>query len=671
MSLLTVIRRATGKSPRYLVRRGVIELRRRVNAGRLRRTLDALTLDDVRRVCGGESLKTEFLASIGSLRLTPAAAEAHRARYRSEWQAEGSALAAQADRLVRHEFDLLGSGPVALGPVIDWHRDFKSGIAWPAQPASSLDLVDLSRPSDVKVPWELSRFQHWTRLAQAHVVTGRTDVLATITSQLDAWCAANPPGIGVNWGCTMDVALRAVSWTWTLALLADAPLPDAAWDRVLFALYQHGLWIPEHLEVGEVNGNHYISDALGMVACGAAFSRTPVGRTWLEHGARLLEQEIRLQIDEDGTDIEASVPYHRLVLEIFLVGARMLDAVGAPVSAEYRRRLDRAIAFVDAYTTPDGLSPVVGDADDGRALVLGATDVRDHRYVLATGAALYGHGEWKARAGRLWEDTGWFLGPEGAARFDALAPGPLSSGASFPHAGFFTFRTGEHYAFFDAGPVGFKGIGGHGHNDCLSVEWHAYARPVLTDSGAFVYTAAPDWRNRFRSTAAHSTIRVDEQEINRFFSPLALWTLRNDARPLDTRRHQDDEWEVVEGGHGGYQRLADPVTVYRGVAFHRQRAELALHDRVEATSAHTVEFFFHLAPGLALAERGRDGLRLAAGSLSVELQWTSPHALEWHDDEGWFSPSYGVKIPRLTLRAVVRAAGAVDVHWMWRAAVAA
>src|SRR5262245_63039523 len=27
-------------------------------------------------------------------------------------------------------FDLLGSGPIRLGPIPDWHRDFKAGMRW-------------------------------------------------------------------------------------------------------------------------------------------------------------------------------------------------------------------------------------------------------------------------------------------------------------------------------------------------------------------------------------------------------------------------------------------------------------------------------------------------------------------------------------------------------------
>ena len=61
---------------------------------------------------------------------------------------------------------------------------------------------------------------------------------------------------------------------------------------------------------------------------------------------------------------------------------------------------------------------------------------------------------------------------------------------------------GGDHVFIDAGPVGMKGRGGHGHNDCLSFEAVLDGVPLIVDSGAYVYTASVEWRNRFRSTAA-------------------------------------------------------------------------------------------------------------------------------------------------------------------------
>ncbi|MDQ2978149.1 MAG: heparinase II/III family protein, partial [Acidobacteriota bacterium] len=597
MKPVELLRRAAGKSPRYLIRRSLEELRRRSGARRLRQRLQTMTPGTLARECGVESLG-ELWGAVPAcaFRLPPQDRDALRALYAGPYAAERERLRGRVEKILAHEFDLLGSGPTVLGDEIDWNRDFKSGCRWDLAPSDGIDYAELDRPSDVKVPWELSRGQHFTDLARAWVIEGDARCPAEFEREVRSWIRQNPVGLGVNWACTMDVGLRAVSWIWALGLFEEAPFSGTFRDEILFSLYQHGLWIPEHLEIGEVNGNHFLSDALGLVACGTVFQKTPSGRKWLELGAQFFEREMREQVTADGVDIEGSVPYHRLVLEILVVAARFLEIAGSPPSAAFRARLEAMLDFVHAYVTPEGLSPVVGDADDGRALILGETAIRDHRYLLSTGCAWLGRGRWKSRAARFWEDSLWLLGPAALARFESLeATGEPEVSRAFPDAGFFVLRSPKHYLFVDAGPVGFRGRGGHGHNDCLSFEWHS-DRPLLTDSGAYVYTPAPEWRNRFRSTEFHNTVRVDGQEINRFPSAVSLWSLRNDARPIDVRLVRGDAQDVLEGAHTGYQRLADPVTVRREFEFHRAESFLRIRDRVEGAAEHLVEFFFHGAP---------------------------------------------------------------------------
>src|SRR5690606_27121244 len=77
----------------------------------------------------------------------------------------------QAEHILAHRFDLLGSGEVELGEAIDWHTDFKSGRTWPLEHHTRLTLSEPRGGYDVKVPWELSRFHHGLRLGQAFLYT--------------------------------------------------------------------------------------------------------------------------------------------------------------------------------------------------------------------------------------------------------------------------------------------------------------------------------------------------------------------------------------------------------------------------------------------------------------------------------------------------------------------
>ena len=672
MRLTEIARRAAGRSPAFLFRRGVREVRQRLASPIQRRRLASLTPDAAARQLGVASLEAAWDAQ-GARPYRPDEDERGRLHrlYSGPFRAERESLEGAAGQVLAHEFDLLGSGPVALGPDLDWQLDFKSGRRWELAPSERIDCADMGRASDVKVPWELSRGQHLTTLARAWIVTGDPRYPAEFEREIRSWIEHNPPGFGVNWACTMDVALRATSWIWALGLFEGAAFSEGFRERILLSLYQHGLWIPEHLETSDVNGNHFLSDALGIVALGAAFAKTRAGQTWLARGRDILEREACLQIEEDGVGIEGSVPYHRLVLEIFLVGSRLLEAAGLPASGGFRRRLAGMFDFVDAYTTPEGLSPVVGDADDGRALVLGRTDPRDHRYLLSTGAVLYGRGDWKARAGRFWEDSLWLLGSAGRTAFDALPEAaPANTSRAFPRSGYYVLRSDAQYLFVDAAPVGFRGRGGHGHNDVLAFEWHAGGRPLVTDSGAYVYTASAEWRNRMRSTALHNTVRIDGEEINRFVAPEALWTLRDDAQPVRVRFESTPESETLVAGHTGYERLPAPLTVVRRFELDSRSLRLLLTDSFEGEGEHLFEFFFHAAPGAQARSFSAEGVEFAWNGARVRLRQVSGPAAAWELGQGWFSPSYGVRIARPFTKAFLTARAPVSLSWSLEAELA-
>ncbi len=250
-----------------------------------------------------------------------------------------------AERVAAHEFDLLGSGPTELGPRIDWQRDFKSGRSWPLDHISGL-VISYPDSSDIKVPWELSRFQHLPVLAAAYRLTGDRRWLDEIGTQLRDWIIANPVEFGANWGCTMDVAIRAANWIATLALVADGAAAERWFEPVVASLVLHGRFIRSHLEWAPVRGNHYLSDIVGLLAVASLFSAGREGRAWGRFAAGELVAEMRHQVRADGCDHEASIPYHRLVAELFVCGTQAARVLAPDLVRSRARRPARCDAAV-------------------------------------------------------------------------------------------------------------------------------------------------------------------------------------------------------------------------------------------------------------------------------------------------------------------------------------
>ncbi len=566
--------------------------------------------------------------------------------FHQRYPAARAEVVAAADRVLRHEFDLLGSGSVTLGTPLPWHEDFKTHRTWPLQYSPNIEFSELDRPTDVKVPWELSRCQHFGVLGQAYWLTGDERYAQEYVDQVSDWIDRNPWGQGVNWICAMDVALRAANWIWGFYFFAGSrACADVRFrGRLLRSLYLHGEWVATHLEKGPVNGNHYLTDGAGLVFLGTFFKRTAKGRGWLDQGRAIVLDEMMVQVTEDGVDFEASTAYHRLVLELFLTAYQLLRIHGESIPAGQWQRFERMFEFVEAYVKPDGLAPLVGDADDGRVQILGRQRIGDHRYLLSTAAALFSRGDFKRAAGQFWEESFWMLGPDAATMFDAVPlPAAPARSVAFPDGGYCVLRRDDTHVFIDCANVGMRGIGGHGHNDILSFELVLGGVPLVTDCGAYLYTASREWRNRFRSTAFHSTIQVDGEEVNRFIGPDALWQLHNDATPSDVSYHHEPGRDWFQGSHVGYLRLASPVHVTRAVALAASQVMVGITDTIGGGGAHLLEWRFPLDAEVRAECQGAD-VRLVRGDAE---RWLLPLDLPdeatWSLEPGWVSASYGVR----------------------------
>jgi hypothetical protein len=570
---------------------------------------------------------------------------------------------AAAERLLRHEFDLLGSGPyVPLDPdrparagyaPIDWSLDPVRQLRFPRGfPHRSWNPHEM-RPgnADIKFPWELSRCQHWATLGQAYQLTDDDRFAIEMSRQLDDFMEANPVATGVNWSCTMDVGLRAVSWAIGLDLVrASGALSDVFWTRAYSALYDHGVFIGDNLEnMYEVTSNHFLSNLVGLLFLAGVFADLPQGAEWNTFARSALEHEMTVQVLPDGADYESSIPYHRLVTELFLGSVRLAEHQRQPMSAPCRARLRDMVAFLAALTRPDGLMPQVGDADDGRLHRFdngGTASPQDGRHLFGPASIMFDQPAWMALAGDVgpWETAWWGLDPAATcAPQRRMEP----AGRLFPHAGIAVARSETgHYLLVTNGIVGTNGFGNHKHNDQLSFEFHHGSTPLVVDPGSYVYTSDPDTRNLFRSTVYHNTVAIDGVEQNEL-RPDFLFRLFETSNAETVSFEDGPEGVEYVGRHHGYERLPEPVSHERRFRFSKSTGELLIVDRFTGLGTHTFRWHFHLAPGISAERSGVTTVLLQACGRRWPL--VVPAGVDLAIEPAGYSPSYGVNVPCLAI----------------------
>jgi hypothetical protein len=538
--------------------------------------------------------------------------------------------------LLERRFDLLGSGParpVRKDGGIDWHLDFKTGVRW--DPGDFYLDVPIVRGdgSDIKVPWELSRFQHLAVLGQAyHLATHRRTRaeaeelrarLATeAATQIDDWIESNPRGLGVNWACTMDVAIRAYNWVAALAFFRGASeWDDAFLLRLARSLWVHGQHIRRNLEIGGdgLTSNHYLADIVGLYAIACAIPELRDAGSWRGFAHRALIEEMDRQVLPDGADFERSIPYHRLVTELFVHGAILARCVGDSVPDAFGRRLGRMLEFIASYTRPDGSAPQWGDNDDGRLLPLdgyAAHDPHDHRHVLDLGGRLTGRDDLVLSAGGRDVESSWLLDTVDAR------PAPFPSCASsrgFESVGYYVLRAGDLHLGVPCGPVGTRGVGNHTHNDLFSLCLWAGGREWITDPGTGCYTSDPKIRNQLRSTSAHATVQIGEREQNRFGrSADDLFVVRETTPPEVLAWSPDGETPGLSARLGG-SGTGSHVEHLREIRFIPEQRAWTVRDRLTVTNPgndEAIRLRLPLSCGVSVADPDAGG---AAGDAVLAL----------------------------------------------------
>lgn len=558
---------------------------------------------------------------------------------------EYARLLAAARRGLNNQVDLLGSGPISLGETIDWSKDYKTGISWPKKYMRHIDYNNPERPSDVKFPWELSRLQWLLPLGQAYLLTDEEPYAEHTKKLLESWISENPFSYSVNWSCTMEVAIRSMTLIWLFYAMSKSK----AWDdedfqfAFLQTLWLHAQFIRRHIERGDVNGNHYTADACAMVFCGI-FWRDKAGRSDLEaEGWAILQEEMELQVCDDGVDFEMSVPYHRLVQEFFLFPAIYREAAGSDVSDNYKSKLKKMARFTAAYSRPDGTSPHWGDADDARALPLGFQDIGDHRYLCDICADFLGEPIAPPGDPNEVSEVFWICGAEQADQVLNRENKNVFRSQAYPTGGVYIMQDRNNHIMIDCGPVGLAGRGGHGHNDILSFEAVLAGIYLIADRGSFVYTADFKARNDFRSTASHNTPQIDRIELNRFISDDNLWQLRYDALPNVLKWNVGADADVFEGSHSGYEKLDSPVTPIRTISLEHAKCRLVIEDRFIGSGHHRTRIPYHLAPGVNVEIEPDKSILLTRGDSEFRMEWEPK--VDWQSSiaDTFVSPSYGVR----------------------------
>jgi hypothetical protein len=503
-----------------------------------------------------------------------------------------------------------------------WRTHFRTGYEFKSVPWWKLRL--LPSEADVKDVWEPGRFTWVYDLVRANAVTPDTAYAQFFHSQLAAWIEANPPFYGPQWACGQETAIRALAMLHAEANLTASPHDDVAAERLQAVLVWSAERIDDALGYGlSQRNNHGISEAAGLIHLGLRLRDVhPCSKRWLGRGISSIEEQITDQFADDGWYAQHSFTYMRVALEQALLAQRALTIYGMTLSSHSLQQLTRAYdlltLLVDECT---GVVPNHGANDGARTLPYSSASYRDFRPILTLASLILR----KPLPTDIPADpdTLHWLGVSAVERCAARTKG-VRVGSS----GWACVRIGSITMFLRAGTYTHR----PSHSDALHLDVRFGRTEVITDPGTFAYNALPPWRNALTSAVVHNGPVLDRSEPAAR-GPRFLWYSWPHAKIIAA--------EQVDG-------VARVVAEIPG----RVKREIEISEigvRVEDTaldpSAAHMQVTWLLHPSVADHD-------------CIEARNLERIAAKEGDITGWFSESYGVRVPSTAIR--IQAARGAD-----------
>jgi hypothetical protein len=540
-----------------------------------------------------------------------------------------------ADRIVQGDMITFGH-EWRWGSGRDWHLDPISGRRWALIPSAMIDVNRVVRDSDVQCVWETSRLEHVWRGALEYTRTGDERFARWSIDRLESWSRWNPVGWGVNWIVTMEVALRAVAIAEVRASLRGS----AHWSpfverRTLEMLADHAEWSMSNLEYrGSGTQNHYLAALVGILALAAHLPGWGRLQDTIPDVYMRFLKCIEHQVLPDGVDFENSLGYHLLVCELVCHGVWACSSMSLEIPHPITKRLQAMFVFARAMEFADGSPVAFGDDDDDFLGPAGAPHFSSERPSLDSRLAF------GARA----LEVGW-----PSSRPEA----PLA----FTDAGVYVLGGQELRAVINAMQTGVCGTGPHRHNDALSFCLEVGGNPIFVDPGTYRYQCDGDDRDRYRSTAAHNTVQVDDCEQNAFVGPFALAEDRIAIHQVEAVF--DEGLHQVSASHNGFVTETG-LTHTRVWRCEPLVGLLTVQDSFAVASGsqdrdHRYVARLHLAPGLTtdpVASPGGFTATLEACSVSAEVSGGRDVSAKMVSS--CYSPNYRREVP----------SGVLEVSWI-------
>lgn len=361
---------------------------------------------------------------------------------------------------------------------------------------------------DIKYVWEKSRFSFLYTIIRHDYHFDEDHAQLAFDLILD-WIDKNKLNCGPNYKCSQEISLRVLNWIFTLNYYKYSNvLTESIFQKIVNSIY----WQIRHVYANinfsriSVRNNHAITETLTLYIIGLLFPFFPDSHKWKEKGKFWFEQEIAYQIAEDGTYLQFSMNYHRVVVQLLTWAIALAEKNNEKFDDVVYQRAYQSVNFLyQCQEESTGNLPNYGSNDGALFFNLNDADYRDYRpqldalHYLLTGKMLYHEN---------YEDRYWYCGD-----YEIRHPGFLPLHKQY---GIILFNQGGYYLIRDRDTFTFIRCGKYkdrpAHADNLHVDIWYKGENVLLDGGTYKYNTEDRLIKYFSGTESHNTVMLDQYD---------------------------------------------------------------------------------------------------------------------------------------------------------------
>tara|TARA_R110001632_G_scaffold63953_2_gene152395 strand:+ start:7197 stop:9074 length:1878 start_codon:yes stop_codon:yes gene_type:complete len=513
-------------------------------------------------------------------------------------------------------FTFFNKTKINLEETNDWITNPLTGFQYDIHKHWS-EIQDLSKEAgDIKYVWEKARFSFLYDVIR-YDYHFEKDQSEYVFGEIENFIDKNPINQGPNYKCSQEISLRILNWTFALYYYKDSEfLTEALFHKIMHVIYWqiHHVYNNIHFSRISVRNNHAITETLMLYLSEKLFPFFPNVDVWSKKGKKWFEQEIAYQIYEDGTFLQFSMNYHRVVIQLLTWGIQLAKLNNDTFNEIVYERAQKSLDFLVVCSDPvSGELPNYGSNDGALFFKLTNDDYRVYRSQLDDlRAVLNGYTYFNSKSS-LW------YGIQPKQKKQAALP-EISE-----------FTKGGYYIVQDANTKTFIRCGAYkdrpAQSDNLHLDIWVNGINYLRDTGSYKYNADSVDVNYFNGCEGHNTVSVAKADQMQKGSRFIWYYWVNKTNANLTKEKENFKFD---GRIKAFKQLGNNILHTRKLTKQLGQNSWQVTDIIQNKGSRKIYQYWHLHP---------DHL----DAIEIITTDEDDNHIEPLIEEKWFSGYYGVK----------------------------